>query len=60
MKYVVEMGWDAIIQSIKIKFPNWRYCSNNTNVVYWRWTELVRENIYLYDVQVPTGFFLCI
>jgi hypothetical protein len=37
-----------------IKFPNRCYYCNTTNAIYWGRMRLVRENIYLYDVQVST------
>jgi hypothetical protein len=40
------------VHSMTIKFPNWRYYSNTTNAIYRGWTTLVRENVYLHDVQV--------
>jgi hypothetical protein len=40
------------LHSVTIKFPNWRYYSYTTNAIYRGWMGLVRENIYLYDVQV--------
>jgi hypothetical protein len=38
--------------SVTIKVPNWRYYSNITNFIYRGSREVVRENVYLYDVQV--------
>jgi hypothetical protein len=37
---------------VTIKFPNWCYYSNTTNTIYQEWLGLVRENVYLYDMQV--------
>jgi hypothetical protein len=42
------------IHSVTIKFPNWRYYNNTTKDIYRGWTRLVRENVYLYDMQVST------
>jgi hypothetical protein len=41
------------IHSVTIKFPNWCYYSNITNAAYQEWTELVRENVYLYCDMTP-------
>jgi hypothetical protein len=43
------------IHSVTIKFLNWCDYSNTTNVIYQGWRGLVREYVYLYDVQVSTS-----
>jgi hypothetical protein len=39
-----------LIHGVTIKFPNFHSYSNTTKAIYRRWTGLVREIVYLYDV----------
>jgi hypothetical protein len=42
------------IHSVTITIPDWQHYSNTTNAIYQGPIGLVRENVYLYDVQVST------
>jgi hypothetical protein len=44
---VNPLDMESTVDSVKIKFLNWCYYSNTMNAIYRRWTELVRENIYV-------------
>jgi hypothetical protein len=44
-----------VVHSVTIKLPNWRLYSNITNAIYRGRSGLVRENVYLHDVQISTS-----